>query len=191
MRKERSDAAEADEHFERSIAEKLAIADDAGGRREWLRFSEDSYQLGPLEWLDLDAFNRLVKCAEEAEMVGRLDLARGRYAHALRFCPHGEVCVEDRYAAWAEPTLSSLTRTVQRVRERLVELCLELGTLEEAIRQAEEMVLHDPAEENGYRLLIRAHLARDDRSTPLLVFRRCQTQLAEYGGPSAGLLALF
>jgi ATP/maltotriose-dependent transcriptional regulator MalT len=85
------------------------------------------------------------------------------------------------YAAWVASALRQ---------QRLVELCQELGMLDEAIRQAEELVLHDPAAELGYRLLIRAHLARDDRSTALSVLHRCQAQMAEYGGPSPGLLAL-
>jgi DNA-binding SARP family transcriptional activator/TolB-like protein len=62
----------------------------------------------------------------------------------------------------------------------------------DTIRAAERLLVIDPANENGWRTLMAAHVARGERAAALETFERCSARLAEIAqtGPSAQTIAL-
>lgn len=79
---------------------------------------------------------------------------------------------------WLQPARSAIHLEVGRRLLAGAAGALRAGAVAEAISAAERLLRLDPTEEQGYQILMRAHLAQGEPETALLLFRRCQAALA-------------
>ncbi|PVZ15052.1 AfsR/SARP family transcriptional regulator [Actinomycetospora cinnamomea] len=85
---------------------------------------------------------------------------------------------------WSEERRQEAAHQHRRVLACYGEACLHLGPgeLAGAERSARALVALDPLSETGYRLLMRAHLAQDDRAAALAVYEQMRRALREQLG---------
>jgi DNA-binding SARP family transcriptional activator len=152
---------------------------EASGERGWLRRWDASYRLGPFSSTDADRFESLVAAAGSALKAGRQELAAARLGWALELWRAGEFLPEDRYAAWAQEERDRLRELAQESRIRLAELALALGDGELAVRRTREALAADSCLEQAHWVLIRAHLASNDRPAAMRALQACRRVLSE------------
>jgi DNA-binding SARP family transcriptional activator len=141
-----------------------------------LRWREDS----PF-WLDVDAFEEAVGRAEEEALdggVASVQEAVETYRGDLLERSYDELLLTER---------ERLRRRYLLALEHLVALLEERGNHAEAIPYAERLLRHDPLHEETYRVLMRLHDARGDRTRALRVYHACAAALERELGvePSA------
>lgn len=87
---------------------------------------------------------------------------------------------------WSEERREEAAHQHRRVLRCYAEACLHLGPGERAgaERSARTLIALDPLAETGYRLLMRAHLAQDDRAAALAVYERMRCALRDQLGAS-------
>jgi DNA-binding SARP family transcriptional activator/tetratricopeptide (TPR) repeat protein len=151
-----------------------AVLGVAGGDRGWLRRQDLSYRLGPFASTDVDQFESLVASADKALRSGRRELAAARLGWALDIWRGSELLSDDRYAVWAEEERVRLRELAQESRVCQAELFLAMGAGELAGRRAREALAVDSCLERAHRVLIRAHLAANDRPAALRALEVCR-----------------
>lgn len=165
-----------------------------GAPSRFLRTDGDQIRLADPEqiWFDLWEFEDRI--------------ARGRQALRQGDAAAGLACLQEAVDLWQGPLLPDpslagyLTERRVRVEQAFVRACLDLashslarGEAHAAAALARRALQADPAAEAAYQILIRAHLARGDRTAALLAWKACRKHLRQHLGvePSpdtAGLL---
>ncbi|HVV37904.1 MAG TPA: tetratricopeptide repeat protein [Acidimicrobiales bacterium] len=155
-----------------------------GAGRELLARDGERYALVGFAGSDVQDFETLVTRARTAEGSGRDVLASALLEHALERWRGTEFLPADRYAEWAASERGRIEELVAVTREHAAELLLEQGQYEEALVVVQEALVASAARESAYRLLIRVHLARDDRGSAQRALADCTAALdAELGVP--------
>jgi DNA-binding SARP family transcriptional activator len=123
-------------------------------------------------WLDVATFEALIASVNTTrdERV-RLDALRD----AARLYT-GEL-LAGWYDEWVLTIRERLQQQYLRVLERLVIGLEACGETAEAVEHAEQLLRHDPLNEESYRLLMRLYAARGDRARALRLYHVCVTTL--------------
>ncbi|HEU4963485.1 MAG TPA: BTAD domain-containing putative transcriptional regulator, partial [Bacilli bacterium] len=91
----------------------------------------------------------------------------------------GDFLQHQPYLDWCLDERERLHTLYLRVRERLAELHLAAGRLQEAILCGEQLLTADPCWEAGYRLLMTAYHQLGNRSLVIATYQKCVNQLQE------------
>jgi DNA-binding SARP family transcriptional activator len=179
----------------RALASKLRAVLRAAGAAESLVARDGAYELRlpSNAWMDLDAAREAIHAAEHALADGDAGDACG-WALVAR-------SIASRPVLPGEPAeggdwLDVVRRRLEDVRLRslatLGEIWLRRGDPAMAARDATEAIGLDPFRESMHRLLIRAHLAANERAEALHAYRSCRRLFEEELGvlPSPELTAL-
>jgi DNA-binding SARP family transcriptional activator len=117
--------------------------------------------------LDMDDFSRLCASDREEDLLQALSIYTGDYL------------VESVEEYWANETRERLRDAYLHTASHLGEIYFEQSRLEEAIKLCHEILAVDNCNEPAYRLLMRCHAARGNRSTVQSVYQRCISTLRE------------
>lgn len=133
-------------------------------------------------WLDVDAFERAISRAEQADDP-ESSLAALREAVDLYT---GDL-LEGSFDEWLLAERDRLLQRFLGVLQRLATRLEARGDYAEAIGVAERLLRHDPLREESFRLLMRLHGGRGDPARALRVYHACATTLERELGvePSA------
>jgi len=123
-------------------------------------------------WLDVAAFEQLIATAQ----TGSDERARiAALRDAVRLYT-GEL-LAGWYDEWVLTARDRLQQQYAQLLERLVTALEACGETSEAISYAEELLHHDPLNEEAYRLLMRLYTARGDRARALRLYHVCVSTL--------------
>jgi TolB-like protein/DNA-binding SARP family transcriptional activator/Flp pilus assembly protein TadD len=80
---------------------------------------------------------------------------------------------------WLSNERDRFKRQIVEVLSGLSHLHLTSGQHKQAIESAEQLVIHDPLHEHGWRILMRAYHQKGDRNHALLTYKRCSQVLVK------------
>lgn len=148
--------------------------------------SGDTLSIAPEVLVDVTEFTRGVRAVLENAIDGRQAIDQARQALA-RY--RGDLLPDSIYEPWTTEARERLRRQRLTLLDRLRELHVANGELDEALAVAEEALAADPAEELRYVRLGRLLLQLERRSAAAAVVRRARAVLAEMGlEPSPALI---
>jgi LuxR family transcriptional regulator, maltose regulon positive regulatory protein len=128
--------------------------------------------------IDAVELTSLVSEGQRAERLGQPDRAIGFYQRAVAIYK-GVYLPDSLYEDWTVVERERLGLLFNDAALRLGTLLLDQGAASEAIGMAWRVLEHDRAQEEAYRLLMRAHLQLGERSTALRLYSRCVAVLRE------------
>jgi DNA-binding SARP family transcriptional activator len=128
--------------------------------------------------LDAAEFSDAVAAGRRAEQQGNAEQAIAAYRYAITLY-NGTFLPDSLYEDWSVIERERLGLLFNLAALRLGELLLEEGQVHEAIGLAWRALENDEAQEEVYRLLMRAHAALGERSTALRLYQRCVKTLRE------------
>jgi DNA-binding SARP family transcriptional activator len=176
----------------RALVSKLRATLRAAGAADAMVARDGTYELRlPTDaWVDLDAASAAIHAAEHALADGDEATACGWALVARAIASRSLLPGED--ADWLEALRRRLEDVRLRALATLGEIWLRRGEPAMAARDAQEAIALDPFRESMHRLLIRAHLASNERAEALGAYRSCRLLFeAELGVlPSPELTAL-
>jgi LuxR family maltose regulon positive regulatory protein len=131
--------------------------------------------------VDADDFERLA-AADEVELL--------REALSLY---EEDYLPDSLYEDWPSARRQRLRHLYLAAAERLARLLLRAEAFDETVQVCQSILARDMCRETAYRLLMRAHAAKDNRSQVHSIYQRCATTLREELGvePSLTTQALF
>jgi LuxR family transcriptional regulator, maltose regulon positive regulatory protein len=129
---------------------------------------------------DIDSveLTELVAEGQRHERSGRLDAAIAAYQRAVAIYK-GVYLPDCLYEDWTVVERERLALLFNDAALRLGTLLLDRGAASEAIGMAWRVLEYDRAQEEAYRLLMRAHLQLGERSTALRLYNRCVVMLRD------------
>ncbi len=132
-------------------------------------------------WVDVWTLERRLDAID----VGRIAPADG--IAALRRLYPGHFLESDPVEPWMLPLRHRLAARVHRAFGELALGLENAGRWQDALSACEVALTLDPASETLFRIMIRCHLARGDRSQAVMTYRRCREVLTSLAGtqPSA------
>ncbi|MCP4767798.1 MAG: tetratricopeptide repeat protein [Gammaproteobacteria bacterium] len=136
-----------------------------------MQVDRTSVSLKP-EMIDIDAleFERLATIAEFESLSDAAALYRGEFLEGIS--------IRDAASQeWLDSERSRFKRQYIEILTNLGHTLLASHDYNGAIRTTEHLVAEDALGESGWRLLMRAYSANDDRSHALQAFKRCQQAL--------------
>jgi ATP/maltotriose-dependent transcriptional regulator MalT/DNA-binding SARP family transcriptional activator len=141
-------------------------------------------RLSGLEWLTVDAWEieRQLDAAAQAESLGEPSAALDAYRRAVALY-RGPYLTDAGYEEWALPHRDRLVARFVAGAVRAGELTLAGGDPEEALRLASRALEAEPWSERAHRLVVAAHLGRDDRAAARRAMQTCLRQLDDLGVP--------
>jgi DNA-binding SARP family transcriptional activator len=141
-------------------------------------------------WLDLEAAGEAIHRAEAALATG--DHTRAAAAALVARSIASRPLMAGEEGDWLDLVRSRLAEVRLRALECLGEVWITRGDPALAARDAAEAIRVDPFRESAHRLLIRAHIAADDRGAAAHAYEACRRVLGEELGvePSTETLAL-
>ncbi len=128
--------------------------------------------------LDATDFADAVNDGRNAQQNGNLEEAVSSYRRAIGLYG-GTFLPDSLYEDWSVVERERLALLFCDAALRLGGLLLDQGMPHEAIGLAWRVLEHDQAQEDAYRLLMRAHAALGERSTALRLYTRCVAALRE------------
>jgi DNA-binding SARP family transcriptional activator len=130
---------------------------------------EALYSLNSAAKIELDGndFSRLCASDREEDLLQALSIYTGDYL------------VESIDEHWADETRERLRDAYLHTASHLGEIYFKQSRLEAAIKLCHEILAVDNCNEPAYRLLMRCHAARGNRSTVQSVYQRCISTLRE------------
>lgn len=131
--------------------------------------SESDYEL------DVADFGAAITRGRSAEQLSKLNEATGHYYQAISLYS-GPFLPDCLYEDWSVVERERLNLLFNDTSLRLGELLLERSP-DEAIGLAWRVLEYDQAQEEAYRLLMRAYAGQGERSTALRLYQRCVTAL--------------
>jgi DNA-binding SARP family transcriptional activator len=129
------------------------------------------------DWLDLDELELLAEAATERSEAGAAASARAAATAALRLLTGRPLDGEDGH--WAEIERQRIARTASTVRMIAAQAALVGGHLDDAVRLAEEALVHEPFDEPSLRTLMRAHVAAGRPAAALAAYARTREAMAD------------
>ncbi len=140
----------------------------------------DSYGLDPQAdiWIDTEEFESLIRHARSAQRGSPSEKlqARAYYQQALDLYLD-DYLPEQVYEDWTSGERERLRELYFHAAGSLAELLLHDGRYDEVIQIARAVLRKDPCREDAYRLLMRAHLQRGDRTAALRAYQGCVAAL--------------
>lgn len=140
----------------------------------------DTYSFNMTANYDLDstAFVSAVEEGRDADHNGQRQAAVVAYRRAIGLY-NGPYLPDNIYEDWTVIERERLMQLFNEAALRLGALLLEEGIAHEGIGLAWRVLENDQAQEEAYRLLMRAHTYLGERSTALRLFNRCVAVLAQ------------
>lgn len=170
----------------RAVVSKLRTALGRVGISNAVSAEGGCYQLRvPGAWVDVEEAVRSLSLAEGARRAGQLEAAWSAATVAASITGRPLLTGMD------DEALRALRDRCRRVRVRALDVLaavwLGRGDVQLAVHAAREAVALEPFREQGYRSLMRCHLAAGDRADALRVYAECRALLARELGvePSA------
>ena len=154
----------------------------------------DSYGFNVDSDYEIDAANfvEAVTAGQRAEELERREEAIQHYREAISYY-NGPFLPDSLYEDWSVIERERLGLLFNLAALRLGELLLQSNQIHEAMGLAWRVLEHDEAQEEAYRLLMRAHASLGERSIALRLYQRCVKMLAEELGvePMPETVALY
>jgi DNA-binding SARP family transcriptional activator/ATP/maltotriose-dependent transcriptional regulator MalT len=135
-----------------------------------------SFNLNADHELDATQFVIAVEEGREADQAGQRSAAVAAYRRAMGLYG-GAYLPDNMYEDWTVVERERLVTLFNEAAVRLGALLLEEGLAHEAIGLAWRVLENDQAQEDAYRLLMRAHAYLGERSTALRLYARCMEVL--------------
>lgn len=162
----------------RAVVSKLRGALAEAGAADAVVAEGGCYQLRvPGAWVDVEEAGRSLHRAEGARRAGDLHAAWTAATVTASITAHPILPGMD------DPELASLRDRCRQMRVRALDVLtavwLGRGDAQLAVQIAREAVALEPFREQGYRSLMRAHLAAGDRAEALRVYAECRELLVE------------
>ncbi|HZU86201.1 MAG TPA: bacterial transcriptional activator domain-containing protein, partial [Anaerolineaceae bacterium] len=99
-----------------------------------------------------------------------------RTAHSIY---QGDYLCENCQESWASPTRDQLHQAYLQSSNRLASLLFDSDQWDESMHVCHDILATDPCNEPAFRILMRCHAARGNRSAVHSVYQRCSTALRE------------
>jgi predicted ATPase/DNA-binding SARP family transcriptional activator len=149
----------------------LSSGSAANGKNGALSLSGQILTLGPSRsiWVDVEAFRRAADATKKSRNVHLFEQAIGLYS--------GDLLPEDRYEDWIAEHRDNLSQDFRSLYLNLASLNENARHLPAAITALEELVRHDPADEDTHVRLMRLYAQIGQRDQSLTQYRRLQEAL--------------
>ncbi|MCU0490080.1 MAG: HEAT repeat domain-containing protein [Chloroflexaceae bacterium] len=134
------------------------------------------FNIGSDHQFDAADFTDAVERGRVAERRSQRDEAEAAYRQAIKLYG-GAFLPDSLYEDWSVVERERLELLFNDGALRLGNLLLEQGRWHEAIGLAWRVLEHDQAQEEAYRLLMKAHARLGERSTAMRLYTRCVTAL--------------
>ncbi|MDQ3855374.1 MAG: winged helix-turn-helix domain-containing protein, partial [Chloroflexota bacterium] len=140
----------------------------------------DSYGLEPSSQVTIDSeeFTRLVRAARALprELPSAVDEAQELYSRALELYTD-DYLPEQVYEDWTSAERERLRELYFIAAGDLADLLLQRGDVDRVVALCRSVLDRDPCREDATRLLMRAHLARGDRTGAVRAYQACVSAL--------------
>lgn len=145
----------------------------------------DAYGLAPRPHVrvDVEEFETLIREARSAARSSSADRVRsiGLYQRALDLY-RDDFLPEQAYEDWSSLPRERLRELYFQASAALAELLLAARRYDEVVRVARGVLQRDSCREDAYRLLMRAHVARGDRTAAIRAYQHCVLSLEQEFG---------
>ncbi|HEU5103453.1 MAG TPA: BTAD domain-containing putative transcriptional regulator [Roseiflexaceae bacterium] len=177
-----ADPADAETQFKVTLNALNAVIEPARSPRTppfYIRRQGSAYRFCPRDgaWLDVAEFEERTDAVRARVGAGdRSALTLEQLAGALALY-RGDYLSDYLYDDWASAERERLSGRYFEAATLLAELQLEHDQPAEAVRLCESMLARDPCYEEGYQLLMRAHMRQGNRRQVRATYQRCVQSL--------------
>lgn len=151
-----------------------------GANPYYIQRRGESYGLDPEAdvWVDVEEFERAVRLGRSAQRHGlaKSSVAREAYRRAVDLYTD-DYLPEQVYEDWTSSERERLRELYFHAAGSLAEMLLHDARYEEVIELARAVLQKDPCREDAYRLLMRAHHRKGDRTAAIRAYQGCVAAL--------------